>query len=149
MAPSRDPSTHSPCDSPAAGPLRLHESDGLLGTQEGAGQIDVDDGLPLVVAQLLHRYGRRPGAGIVEQQIEPAEALFGLCEQGADRRRIGHIGGDGKHPAAGGNTSRHCLVERLGPAAGEDDRIARRLKGQRNGPPDTASGAGHQCDLFT
>ena len=53
--------------------------------QERAGQVDVDHRLPLLVGQLLERHWRGAGAGIVEQQVEPAEASRRPCRTSRSR----------------------------------------------------------------
>ena len=61
-------------DPAAARVLRLHDPERLLRAEEDAGQVDVDDALPLLEGQVLQRDRRRADAGIVEQEIEAAEA---------------------------------------------------------------------------
>ena len=61
---------------------------GALGAEDGAGQVGVHRRPPVRHAQLLERDPRRADAGVVEQQVEPAEGVPGLREQGPHRLRI-------------------------------------------------------------
>jgi hypothetical protein len=40
-------------DTPSSGLLAFHELEGLLSTQEGTGQVDVDYGTPLLRREIL------------------------------------------------------------------------------------------------
>ena len=89
-------------DAAAAGILGLHQPDGLLRAEKRAGEVDQDDGIPLLERQVLHRNTGGVDAGVVEQQIEPAELLADLREETADFLGLAHIGRDGEHRAARG-----------------------------------------------
>ena len=54
-------------------------------------------------------------------------------KRAVDRIRVGHVGGNGQRERAVASCLRDGLGERLGPAAGEDDRIpfAQERQGRR------------------
>ena len=86
---------------PPCGVWLLHQPERLLRAQEGAGQVDVDDRLPLLEAQVLERDRRRAHAGVVEQQVEPAEALLASSANSAfTDGRVADVGGHGEQPLA-------------------------------------------------
>jgi hypothetical protein len=113
-------------DPAAARRLRLHQHERLLRAQEDGGQVDVDDGLPLLHRELLERDRRRAGAGVVEEDVEAAVLLL---DGGEERLDGGRIGGVGRHDEdavgaiAGGGARR---LERVGAAA---------RRGRRGSPP--------------
>jgi hypothetical protein len=55
-----------------------------------AGQVDLDQPGPFVVAVAVQRLGR-PEAGVVDQDGQPPEPLGRLADGGIDRGRVGHI----------------------------------------------------------
>ena len=73
--------------------LRLHDLDRLLRAQKTAGEVDGDHVVPLLVGQVFHRDGRRAGAGIVEQQVEPPISCRDPPEQSTHRIRLPDIVG--------------------------------------------------------
>src|SRR3546814_8038855 len=81
-------------DPAAARRLVLHDPEGLLGTEEDAGEVGVDHRSPLFVRQILQGNRWRAAACIVEDEVEPAERLSRLREQRLDRCRIADIGRD-------------------------------------------------------
>ena len=78
---------------PAARILVLHNSEGRLGAEEGAGQVDGNDLLPLFVFEVFQQHGWRSGPGVIEQYIESAKALFCLGEQRGNGLGIADVGG--------------------------------------------------------
>src|SRR5262249_2053609 len=111
-------------DASAARLLALHDLDGFLRAEEGARQVGVDDGLPLLEGQVLERNGWRPDAGIVEEEVETAERVLRLRKESADGFGIGDVRGHRKRGRAGGLAlGRHRLQEILA-APGQDDRVA-------------------------
>ena len=108
----------------AAAPRRLafHPPESFLHAQEHAGQVDVDDVLPLFERQILERNSRRVYARIVEQHIDAAECLHCFAEQCANRCRIGNVCWNDERVALGGFGSR--LLQRLAPSSGERNAIA-------------------------
>ena len=85
---------------------------------------------------------RRARAGVVEEQVEAAEGLLRRLEEGADRLGVGHVGRDGEGPAAVRPRLVDGLRERLGPAAGQDDRVALGQQGEGRRPADPRPRAG-------
>ena len=68
---------------PPRGDLILHDAEGFLRAQERAGEVGVDRGLPFVERQIFERHRGCADAGVVEQQIEPAECLLDACANSA------------------------------------------------------------------
>src|ERR1035437_10022291 len=134
-------------DAPTARMLCLHELDGFLGAEECAGEVDCDHLHPLFVEEVLQRYGGGVGARVVEENIEAPEGLLGFGEQRPDGIRIGDVGGDREHLAAGHNGRRGGPLEWFGAPAGKNHRISRGLKRQGDGASYTAAGAGYERDL--
>src|SRR5947207_1917923 len=134
-------------DPPAAWLLGLHELEGFLRAEERAGQVDVDDRFPLLVAQILERHGRGSGPRVVEQQIEPTELRLRPSEEGADRHGIAHVGRNDERPRAGRLSRQRRRLQEVLATAGEDDRVALSQQGKRDGPADSASGARDDGDL--
>ena len=95
--------------------------------EERARQVDLDDRSPLVDRELFERYRRGSDARVVEEQVEPAEARLDRREEGLDRGRIGDVADVCQRLALDGCSR---LLERLEPAAGNDDGPA--------GPPELA-----------
>src|SRR5207247_8228623 len=77
-----------------AATLLLH--DGVAGTarEEGAGQVDVDDLAPLGEGEVLDGLAD-VHASVVDEDVEPAEALDGRLDEGIDKNPIGTIHTDG------------------------------------------------------
>ena len=108
--------------------------------------MDVEHGLELLVGHLLDR--RVPGvAGIVDDDVEPAEGVGCSSHEAVGKARLGDaaVDRDGiatRRPDLVGNG-----VTRRGIKIVDDD--ARALAGEleRNGPSDAAPGSGDQRDL--
>ena len=77
---------------PRAG--RDHRLGRLPCTEEDAREIDVDDPLPVGETDRL-RWSDHGRAGIVDENVERAEALDGLRDHGRDGGLIGDVGRDG------------------------------------------------------
>ena len=129
---------------PPRGDLALHDPERLAGAEEGAGQVRVDDVRPLLDGELLERDGRSADAGVVEEEVEAAEAGLHLGEGPLDGggdadvalerdRAAAELGGRGLESGHG--------------AAGKNDREAG--VGERGGdrPPDPAARAGDERDV--
>ena len=127
-------------DAPAARILRLHDPDGLLRAEEQAGQVDVDDVLPLLEGHVLDRDAGRVDAGVVEQEVAAAELGANGREQGLDRGLVRHVGRH--HEAA--RAERAPLgrrgLKRVAPPAGQRDAPAGAHQRQRGMLADAASG---------
>ena len=83
---------------------------------------------------------RRTRAGVVEQQVEPAEGLLRRLEEGTDGIRIGDVGRDGEDPWTSRPGLGDGLRDRLGPAAGEYDRVPFTQQGEGRRPADPRPG---------
>ncbi len=59
----------------------------------------VDDLGPLFVAQIFHGNCGSIHAGVVKENIQPAELVAGRGKQGSDRAGLPNVGRDGKHGA--------------------------------------------------
>ena len=106
-------------DPPALRRLVLHQPERPLGAEEGAGQVDVDDPLPVLDGELFQWHGRRAGPGVIEQQVEAAESGLRRLEQGGDRGRIGDIGRAGQGSRFGVFGEARGFLKELGPAPRE------------------------------
>ena len=127
-------------DDPAAHRrLGLHDADRFLGTDEGAGQVHVDDLLPGLDRQILHVDGRGTHAGVIEQHVEATELVLGRGEQRRDGLGIDHVGRVHEHFTAGAVRHGRGLLEFVLAAPGKRDVIALLLQRQRGGPADATA----------
>lgn len=126
--------------------LVLHDLEGFLGAQERAGQDRADHRLPALERQFLDRR-RSAKPGIVEQDVEPAIGLLGPGEECVYRIGIADIGRHAECFALGALDLADNRLQRLRPAAGDDDR--KPLLGQRQcrGLADAAAAAGNERHL--
>ena len=88
-----------------------------------------------------------PAPGVVEEQVEPAESFDGVRDQSLDRRLVGDVADDRERLRAGRCHGRDGVVERCGPAAGDDDGESRRTECERAGAADAAATAGDDGHL--
>jgi len=123
-------------DAAAAGGLALHHAEGVLRAEEHAGQIDVDDGLPLLEREVLQRERRCAAAGGVEQQVDPAELRDRGIEQCLDRGGTGDVGRHGERARGERTGSGEGLLQGVRAAAGEDDGPAVLEQCERDGAAD-------------
>ena len=131
-------------DAAAARFLRLHHAHRLLGAQEGAGEIDTHDRLPLREGQILDRHGGRAHAGIVEQHVQAAELVLDLGEHGLHLVGVADIGGRHQMRAlqAGGG-----LFQGLALASHQHGRPAGLGQPFGDGPSHAAAGARDHCNF--
>ena len=128
-------------DAPAAWALALHHRDRSLRAQERAGQVHIDDRLPLFVGQLVDRDGGSAGPGVVEQEIEPSEIPLDRGEQRLDGDGIADVAAlRERAPSERLDFARHG-GERLQAAARERDMPARLGERQGRRASDPPSGA--------
>ena len=112
---------------------------------EDAGEIDLEDVVPVVVAM---RGGRLTAdqPGVVDQDVDPAERRERLGHQAVGRRAIGEVGGEGDRAAAG------ALGNRVGGGRGrpfarvQHDLGARAGERDRHAGAESAGRAGHERD---
>jgi hypothetical protein len=104
---------------PAARLLALHDLDRLLRAYEGAGEVGIHHRLPLLEGQFLHGHRWRADARVVEEQVEAAEGVLGLGEEGADGLRIAHVRGHHERGRAGGLAFGRGGLEEILAAPGE------------------------------
>src|SRR5712671_2281830 len=134
-------------DDPAAHRLLvLHDLEGFLGAQERAGEDRVDDRLPALESQFLDRR-RRAEAGIVEQDVEPSESFLGAGEQRPDRVGIADIGRHTERLYLQALDLADDRLQRLRPAAGDDDGEALLGERDRRRLADPASSTGDEGDF--
>jgi hypothetical protein len=124
---------------PALRLLILHQSKRLLGAEKRAGQVDIDDRLPLFDGQLLDRHATCRDAGVVEQHVEPSEGVVRGGEQRAHGRRVGDVGRHRERARTMRTGIRHRLCQQRLAPAGEDDGKAGFEEGQRDGPANSRS----------
>ena len=134
-------------DTPALRLLFLEHADRFLRTHEAGGQVEIDDALPLLEWDVLHRSGRQSHAGVVEQEIQASEGFFRLGEQLLDIGLFGDVGGDADHFPGPRFCHGDGLVQFLLAAAGDDDVPAVGLQMQRCGAADAGAAAGDDCNL--
>ena len=129
-------------DAPAHRLLVLHQLERLLGAEKRAGEIDVDDVLPLFVGKLVQVDRRRADAGIVEQQVEVTKSRLCLGEELAHRAGIADIGGNDQRARPRKPGLRDDLLEGLASAPCQGDAIALVQQTQCDGFADTGTGTG-------
>ena len=83
-------------DPPAA--LPLHDRSHGLGQKHGAGEVDVDDLRPLLVGEAIEvgEGDRLIVGGVVDQDVEPAEAFDYIVDQALHLVALGHVAGEGR-----------------------------------------------------
>ena len=104
--------------------------------------------LPLLDRQVFERHGGRAGAGVVEQQVEPAEGLLRLVEERLHRGVVADVGRHHEGLSARGLALRRGRFERLLAPSGKHDGVAGLHQRDRRRPADAAAGARHERDLF-
>jgi hypothetical protein len=110
------------------------------------GEVDVEHGLPLLVGHLLD--DGVPGvAGVVDDDVQPAEGRDGRVDKAGGEVGVGHAADEGNRGAAGSLDGLRRLRCRLGVEVVDDH--VRALRGQldRHGTTDAASGPGDEGDL--
>ena len=81
-------------DPPALRPLRLHQPERLLGAQEAAGQVRVDDRPPLLERQLFERRRRADMPALLNSRSTSSPVARDALEQLAHGLGVGDIGRD-------------------------------------------------------
>ncbi len=83
-------------DDAAAFFLRRHYAGGRLKAEEGAGQIDADDGVPVLRRHLKQGLHDVADAGVIDPDIQAAVRRDRMVGQGLNLNRITHVAGEGR-----------------------------------------------------
>ncbi len=102
---------------------------------EGRAEVDGDDGVPFLGGEVLDRR-HVLDAGIVDQDVDPAEFLGGVCHHGLDLSWLGHVCVvvGGLHPELGADVGVQ-LLDLLGVAEAVEHDVGA-LFGQRARDPE-------------
>ncbi|MNT61961.1 hypothetical protein D3C72_1996420 [compost metagenome] len=113
---------------------------------ERRGQVAVQDGVPLLVAHLLHHVV--PGeAGVVDDDVDALEIAHRRVDEAVGKVRCGHVA------HAGHGFDAHCLqfldglLRRLGVQVIDDQARAFACQPHGDGVADAAARTGDQCHL--
>ena len=111
------------------------------GAVEGAGEIGVEDGAPLVVGDVPDRLAPLAAyhARVVHEDIDAAELANRRFDEAVHVGRVGDVGRLGERPGADGPDFAGDCFEGLRPAAGEYDIAASAGQGQRHLPAEGRS----------
>ena len=134
-------------DAPAHRLLVLHDVERLLGAEEGAGEVGVDDGHPLVVGEVFEQDGRRAGSGVVEEDVQPSESVFGFGEEVLYRVGVADVDLNYESARAVVAGLGDCFFQGGQASAGEGDGVSVPEQGERGGLAYAGSGARNDCDL--
>src|ERR1700676_2674602 len=118
----------------AAEPLAHHQLGRGPGQAEGRGQIDLDDFVPVLVAQ-LHEQIVPGDAGVTDQNVDLAHGLFRRRHQCLDLGSVGKVAGQHLNPPAQFAGER---VQHLAPSPGNRHRRALRVQRLRDRAADAA-----------
>ena len=112
---------------------------------EGAGQVDGDDGVPLLHGEVLHA-GHVLDAGVVDQDVHAAELGCGVLEHVLDLRGAAHVRAVVGHAGACGLAGGQHLGARTVHVAKAVEHDVRPLARERLGDAqaDAAGGAGDE-----
>jgi hypothetical protein len=72
--------------------MRFHDLNRFLGAKERPREIGGDHRLPALQRYFFQRHAAHANAGIVEQEVEPAEHFLGFGKQRQDRGRLADVG---------------------------------------------------------
>ena len=114
------------------------------GAVEGAGEIGVEDGAPLVVGYVPDRLAPLAAyhARVVDEDIDAAELAHRRFDEALHLGRVGDVRRLGERPGADGPDLAGDAFERLRPAAGEYDVAAGAGQGQRHLPAEAGASSG-------
>ncbi len=111
------------------------------------GQVDRESLAPGLDEALGEEWRDQAGPGVVHQDVDPAESIDRLADDGLDALGIGHV----EDPASGASSRGLYLLDyRLHAVCvhiGDDHRRALVREQVRRGAPDAARGARHEGDL--
>jgi hypothetical protein len=128
-------------DPSAARFLRLHDAEGRLEAEEGAGQVDVDDLPESIERHVLDAEASAIDAGIVEEKIDSAEMRDRLCEQSLDGSFVGDVGWHAERRLGGIGAEGSGFFERFEAPASQNELVASSGKGERDSAADAAARA--------
>ena len=147
---------YAACGSPAGGEpedrgdvddarARLHHPAAGLRHPVAAVQVDVDD-LPELLGRLLGRRDRGADAGVVHQDVDPAELLHRQRDQVGAGLGVGDVGGHRQRAAAGALHEGGGVGEAVDPPGAEREVRASLGQALRERDPQAAGGAGDDGD---
>ena len=119
----------------------------MLGAEERAGEIGVDDVAPFRAGMILRRLHIADLAGVVEGDVEPAEMGDRAVDERFGVRFVGHVAVDRDRFAAFLFDFVDESVEFVAPAAGDDQLCAFAREEQRGGAADAGACAGDDGDF--
>src|SRR2546427_411429 len=93
----------------AAGPHHLEEREAR--DEEHAGEIDVQEPLPVLDGHGGHRRVAHDDARVVDEHVDPAEPRHGRLDHARGGRRRRHVALDGDRPPAGGQDAPDRLLQ--------------------------------------
>src|SRR5262245_46074323 len=134
-------------DAPAARVLALHDLEGFLRAEEGAGEVRVDHRLPLLERQVLERHGGRADASVVEEEVEPAERVLRPGKKGWNGFRVGEVRRYQERGRARGLPLGGHGFEEILAATGQDDGVTLPQQSQSRMLPDPSARARDDCNL--
>ena len=115
--------------------------------EEGAGDVDGEALLPRLFRYLRERCASGKPGGVVDQHVEAAEIGLHGGDGGTHRFRVRHVALPAHRDAAGRGDHPCRFVRRVGVDVARLDPGSLPGKGERDGPPDAAAGAGDHCTL--
>ena len=124
---------------------RDHRRIGRLAADEGAGEVGLEDHVPLLERVLL-RLLADVGAGVVDQDVEPAELLDALLHQRLAGVRAGDVDRDRERLGAEALELADRGLALVLVAAGDHHGRAGRREAARHAEPDAAIAAGDDRD---
>ena len=122
-----------------------HDPHGLAAAEEYACEVDGDDPLPSLEGELV-QWGSRLDAGVVDGDVDTAEALNDVVEECGDLVLVSHVGlvcFDGTEGAHLGGGALHAVAV----PGGDDDGGALGGEGAGYAPADAGGASGDDCDL--
>ncbi len=131
----------------AAAFLRGHDAELVLHAEEDAEDVGVEDGGVGLGGLVGDGAGFAFGAGVVDGDVEAAEALDGAVDEAADVVLAADVGGDEFGVGAEGADFVGERAALFLAAAGDDDLRAGTGEGERGGAADASECAGDEDDL--